>query len=216
MQNSASTPHGRICYGYTIDENNQVQIHQEQANVVSIIFSKYLAGYSLGKLSDMLFEKAICSPTGNAIWSRAVLDKMLSNGKYVPHIISMEQFMDVQYEKTKRSNIDYDNSKRKSSRFSSNDTLGGLIVCAECGANYRRITKSSEEVVWRCANRVEHGKKTCRTAPTIAEADIIIHICNKLKMKQFDISKVRQAISRIYIHSDSHIDLKRKCRTLSR
>nr|WP_279287533.1 zinc ribbon domain-containing protein [Flintibacter hominis] len=37
--------------------------------------------------------------------------------------------------------------------------MSGLLVCAECGHNYRRITRPSGEIVWRCASRVEHGKK---------------------------------------------------------
>jgi hypothetical protein len=43
--------------------------------------------------------------------------------------------------------------------LSSERICSGLLICAECGANYRRITRDSGEVVWRCANRVNTVKK---------------------------------------------------------
>lgn len=50
--------------------------------------------------------------------------------------------------------------------------LSGLLICSECGSPYRRITrntKDGEEIVWRCANRVEHWKEICQHSPTISD-----------------------------------------------
>ena len=66
--------------------------------------------------------------------------------------------------------------------------IAGLFVCGECGASYRRITKHSGEVVWRCANRVEHGKEICKTAPTITE----IAMCQYLTEMGIDSSAVKE------------------------
>ena len=54
----------------------------------------YLAGASLGKIVDMLFVKGILSPTGNLKWTRASVDKLLSNKKYVP-LVGMEVYLDA-------------------------------------------------------------------------------------------------------------------------
>ena len=43
--------------------------------------------------------------------------------------------------------------------------LGGLLVCGECGSPYRRVTympRGNKRYVWRCINRLEHGKKVCK------------------------------------------------------
>ena len=71
---------------------------------------------------DMLYEKQIPSPTGKPKWTRASVDHLLSNGKYVA-IIGWEKFLDAQFEKSARCNIDYDQegSPRKDTRYVSPD-----------------------------------------------------------------------------------------------
>lgn len=73
-------------------------------------------------------------------------------------IIDKETFDLVQIEKEKRSNtmiVNNNKLSRKSTRYSSGNTLSGKIHCGECGRNFRRITTHSGEIVWRCAGRVE-------------------------------------------------------------
>ena len=71
-----------------------------------------------GKAADMLFSKQIPSPTGKAKWTRAAVDHLLSNGKYVA-IIGLKKFLDVQFEKAAHCNIDYDKEglPRKNTRY---------------------------------------------------------------------------------------------------
>ena len=78
----------------------------------------YLAGASLGKVVDMLYTKQISSPTGKTKWTRAAVDHLLSNSKYVL-IVGLESYMSVQFEKTERCNIDYDKAgaPRKETRY---------------------------------------------------------------------------------------------------
>ena len=109
----------RIPYGYQM-ENNAFIICQEKAEVVRMIFDYYLSGASLGKVVDMLSEKRILSPTGKERWTRAGIDKLLSNAKYIP-IVGAKIYMNVQFEKDQRCNIDYDKagSPRKATRYQS-------------------------------------------------------------------------------------------------
>jgi hypothetical protein len=92
--------------------------------------------------------------------------------------------------------------QRKATRYSSQNVLSGLIVCAECGANYQRITRSSGEVVWRCANRVEHGHGICRHSPSVTETAVIAFICNILDIKQFDPQIAKDSLEVISINSN--------------
>ena len=107
---------------------------------------------------------------------------MCIRDRYIGYIISFDDFFLVQGEKGKRSNIDEDTGKRKAARYSSQNVLSGILVCAECGANYRRITRPSGEVVWRCASRVEHGKRVCRHSSSIAETFLKKELCRLLYM----------------------------------
>ena len=109
----------KIPYGYIL-AGEGIAIHEERADVVRSIFEFYLAGASLGKIVDMLFAKGIASPTGNAKWSRAAVDKLLANKKYIP-IVGVDVYMDAQFEKNHRCNVDYDKAghPRKATRYQS-------------------------------------------------------------------------------------------------
>lgn len=87
--------------------DDEIAIHEERAGTVRSIFEYYLAGASLGKIVDMLFAKGVPSPKGNLKWTRAAVDKLLSNAKYIP-IVGMETYMDAQFERNRRCNVDYD------------------------------------------------------------------------------------------------------------
>lgn len=108
----------RIPYGFILASDGVLNINKDEADVISMIFDFYIAGASLGKIVDMLYAKQIPSPTGKTKWTRASVDHLLSNGKYVA-IIGLKKFLDVQFEKAARCNIDYDKEglPRKSTRY---------------------------------------------------------------------------------------------------
>jgi hypothetical protein len=189
----------KIPYGYKKNDYGEIVIHEKQAETVKIIYQQYLRGASLGGIADFLLKSAIKSPNGREKWSRCVIDDILSNKKYSPHIIPIEQYLDSQFEKDKRSNkIEYTN-KRKSARYNSQNVLSGLLICHECGANYRRITKPNGEIVWRCSNKVEHGKQICKNAPTISDFEIKSQIEIALNINRFDKTITREKIERIIV-----------------
>ncbi len=66
----------------------------------------------------MLYTKQIPSPPGKEKWTRAAVDHLLSNGKYIT-IIGLEKFTDAQFEKSVRCNIDYDKkgTPRRETRY---------------------------------------------------------------------------------------------------
>ena len=109
----------RLPYGYVLIEG-EIAVHEEKENVVYSIFDAYLAGASLGKIVDMLFAKGILSPTGKTKWTRAAVDKLLANKKYIP-LVGIKIYMDTQFEKARRCNVDYDKAgyPRKAVRYQS-------------------------------------------------------------------------------------------------
>ena len=109
----------KLPYGYVLS-GEEIIVHEGKADVVRSIFEYYHAGASLGKIVDMLFAKGIPSPTGNSKWSRAAVDKLLANKKYIP-IVGMKVYLDTQFEKDHRCNVDYDKARhpRKSTRYQS-------------------------------------------------------------------------------------------------
>lgn len=109
----------KLPYGYVLD-GKEIAIHEERANNVRSIFECYLAGASLGKIVDMLFAKDVPSPRGNLKSTGAAVDKLLSNAKYIP-IVGIETYMDAQFERNRRCNVDYDEAghPRKAVRYRS-------------------------------------------------------------------------------------------------
>ena len=109
----------KLPYGYVL-AGEEIVVHEEKADVIRSIFEYYLAGASLGKIVDMLFAKGISSPTGNLKWTRAAVDKLLANKKYVP-IVGVKVYLDTQFEKNRRCNVDYDKAghPRKVVRYQS-------------------------------------------------------------------------------------------------
>lgn len=107
-------PYGCVLIG------KEIAVHEEKADVVRSIFKYYLAGASLGKVVDMLFAEGILSPTGKQKWTRVAVDKLLGNAKYIP-MVGLTTYMDVQFEKEHRCNVDYDQAghPRKAERYQS-------------------------------------------------------------------------------------------------
>ncbi len=109
----------KLPYGHVLIDG-EIVTHEEKADVVRGIFKYYLAGASLGKVVDILDAKDILSPSGNPKWTRAAVDKLLSNAKYIP-IVGVKTYMDAQFEHERRCNVDYDKAghPRKITRYKS-------------------------------------------------------------------------------------------------
>ena len=200
-----------VPYGYYIASNGHVAIDQEKANIVRMIYRQYLSGMSLGGIVDFLFEMDIPSPKGRDHWTQPVLSNLLSNQKYIGYIVSFDDFFLAQGEKSKRSSIDEDTHQRKAAQYNSQSVLSGLLVCAECSHNYRRITRPSGEIVWRCASRVEHGKKLCKHSPSISEDRIKDVLCEKLGLSTFDRDEVKNKVNVILVQTDGSLQIELQC-----
>ena len=133
----------KLPYGFYRTEDGVVAIDQKKAATVRLIYRQYLSGMSLGGIADLLFKQGLPSPKGKEHWTQAVISATLSNKKNIDAVVSFDEYLAVQGEKGRRSNVDEDTKQRKATRYSSQSILSGLLVCGECGCNYRRITRPS-------------------------------------------------------------------------
>lgn len=126
MNNTGLKLNGRLCYGYQKDKNGCVCIDEHKAEIVKNIFDRYKEGYSLGGIVEWLNDNHIPSPSGKKKWTRAAIDKILSNKSYAPHILNILDFMNIQLLKCERSNMERDDNwdkVRKSTRYDSKKVL---------------------------------------------------------------------------------------------
>ena len=69
--------------GYTKGKDGNLEIVPEEAALVRRIFRLFLEGYSSIKIADMLMKEGIVTVTGKEKWHATVIDRMLSNEKYM-------------------------------------------------------------------------------------------------------------------------------------
>ncbi len=95
IQRGRSTEHAQFaCFGYRQDENGNLVIHEEEAEIVRRIFQMRAAGHSLGRISDWLFENEISTPRGKARWSSEAIRKLLKNEKYVGDVLLQKTYVE--------------------------------------------------------------------------------------------------------------------------
>lgn len=191
-----------ICYGYSRNAVGKF-VEDNSAAIVRRIFLLYLSGHSLRSIVAWLGENKVTSPSGKEFWTPKTIDKLLSNETYRKGIITAEQFAQVQLEKQRRSNQMQTEAGlvRKPTRYHSQNVLSGLFVCGECGRSYRRITKHDGSIVWRCANRVEHGKEICKHSATLTELAMRQFFMELLR-KDYTAQDIREHFDKITVGAD--------------
>ena len=68
--------------GYRRGADNQPEIDPEEAEIVRLIFDRYLAGDSLTVIKRLLENRGVLSPTGKTTWSVTTIRSILTNEKY--------------------------------------------------------------------------------------------------------------------------------------
>lgn len=79
-------------YGYQQDEEKNVTIKLEEAEVVREIYHKYLIGYSIRRIIRELKENEIKSPLGSSKWSSSTIKGILENEKYIGDVILQKTY----------------------------------------------------------------------------------------------------------------------------
>ena len=180
---------------------------------------------------DSVVQKMLCNEKyiGDAILQKTYIadlftrEKRVNNGelpKYYVHdchpaIIDRETFQKVQEELARRSSLKKTSSKAKTQlgKYCGKYVLSELLVCGECGSPYRRVIwtqKGAKRVVWRCQNRLEHGRKICKQSPTLDEGDIhdaVISAMNELFRMQTAKDAVKAGIAAVLAGEEQTMSL---------
>lgn len=180
---------------------------------------------------DSVVQKMLCNEKyiGDALLQKTYIadlftrEKRVNNGelpKYYVHdchpaIIDRETFQKVQEEIARRSSLKKTSSKAKTQlgKYCGKYVLSELLVCGECGSPYRRVIwtqKGAKRVVWRCQNRLEHGRKICKQSPTLDEGDIhdaVISAMNELFRMQAAKDAVKAGIAAVLAGEEQTLSL---------
>lgn len=180
---------------------------------------------------DSVIQKMLCNEKyiGDALLQKTYIadlftrEKRINNGelpKYYVHdchpaIIDRGTFQKVQEELARRSSLKKTSSKAKTQlgKYCGKYVLSELLVCGECGSPYRRVIwtqKGVKRVVWRCQNRLEHGRKICKHSPTLDEGDIhdaVISAMNELFQTQAARNAVKASISAVLAGEEQTLSL---------
>ena len=82
QQGKVQVNHTRFL-GYTKDENGNLIIDPEQAEIVKRIFREYLEGASMDKIAKGLERNGILTGAGNTKWHTSGINRILRNEKYM-------------------------------------------------------------------------------------------------------------------------------------
>lgn len=175
-------------FGYR-HENGKFVIVPDEAEIVRRIYHDYLSGSGSVKIADSLNREGLYGRdghpwqytnvlrilknynyTGNLILQKTFsenhltkrrmenegqLPKIHVEGSHEP-IISLEDFAAVQEEIRLRAETNGYRGKRKATVY----PFSGMIVCAQCGRNYRRKAMRYN-TVWICPTFNQKGKAAC-------------------------------------------------------
>lgn len=154
-----------------------------------------------------LFSKKVAKNNGE-------LPMYLVKNHHKP-IIPREVWDKVQVVIARRNNIKSatDMNMMKKGKYSSKYALTGLVICGDCGSQYRRTTwtANGKRIVWRCVNRLTNGKDACGTSPTIDEERLHAGIVKAMNSMIDGKEKIRGllngSITEILAAPDSHKEI---------
>ena len=117
-----------------------------------------------------------------------------------PAIIDAETFGQVQEELARRSSKMEGKKvgdKTLQRKYSGKYAMSDFMICGECGSAYRRCiwtAKGEKRIVWRCMNRLEHGKQNCKHSPTLDEDSLQAAVMDAITERVRDDPKLLQTL----------------------
>ena len=94
----------RRMFGYGKGTDGQLYIIPEEAEVVRLIYGKYLEGESLNSIARLLKEKGIKTIRGNIEWNVNSIRTILINEKYIGDAMAQKTFTTDYLTKTRKEN----------------------------------------------------------------------------------------------------------------
>ena len=182
--------------GYTKDENGNLIIDEEQAEVVRAIFNLYLANKSIKEIIDFLEGCHYLTGSGKEKWNRQNIMQILQNEKYKGDLILQKTVVIDYLSHESKSNkngkyadmwlvknhhpaiisreafdlvqniIAHKKEEEKTSKPKSNNPLSSKVFCGECGKIMFHQTYRDKEVLVCNISRRNLLKERCSNTPT--------------------------------------------------
>lgn len=174
-------------YGYKRTKDGGLEIVPEEADVVRRIYTLFLEGDGVLKISKILNEQGVPSNSGNR-WTEKKVRYILSNEKYIGDLLLQKSYRtDHLTKRTKRNKgektqyyvennhepiiskemyeavqLELERRREKHCKMIEPQKYAftSKIQCGNCGKNFRRKV-TAYRVVWICSTFDKDGKKQC-------------------------------------------------------
>ena len=213
----------RFIYGYRIDKG-KIEIYEEEAQIVRMIFQDYLDGYGCTAIAKKLREMKV-KKLRDGKWSSERVADIIKNEKYIGNALLQKKYVKdhltkkliknrgivPQYyaEGTHPAIIDSEIFERaqqimKANRIKykcepgkKNYIFTSKIQCGICGKNYKHKDRNGRST-WVCSNHHKYGDEGCIAKP-ICEEQLIKLLNVVLQIKEFDEDIFNETIEKIKI-----------------
>ncbi len=181
--------------GYDRGEDGEPVINEEEAEVVRLIYSLFLAGKTQAMICKQLEELQIPTPSGKTVWSKTTVTSILQNEKYKGDALLQKCFtVDFLSKRTKANTgevpqyyvenshpaiivpeeweqvqAEFARRKAMGGAYSGKDALSARLVCKDCGGFFGskvwHSTDKYRKVIWQCNSKWKENVH-CQT-PTL-------------------------------------------------
>lgn len=161
-----------IPFGYRIS-GGSLTAHDMEAELVRMIFSRYLAGESYSQIASALDASDVPYSEGASRWNKNMVRRILQNRKYIgngncPSLITEDDF-------TQSALLQREKYTRKDIRTAPEViALKKKAICGECGAPHERIHDGRFGERWKCKNT------GCLSTVKITDAHLTAHVVSLL------------------------------------
>ena len=225
--------------GYRYDHGTYI-IKPQEAETVRLIFESYLQGMGLMAIIKMLNKECRVSRYGND-WCQTSLMRILRNYTYTGNLLLQQTFSDNHLTKERRQNngelpmyhikdaheaiiplrqfnaVQEEIKRRAEKYYAPHSNKGkypfsGILVCADCGKNYRRKPTASGPV-WICPTFNNRGKAECpsKQVPESTLISAVEEVVGSMNAFPGDITEIRveNGNQLVFLYSDGKECVKR-------
>ena len=154
----------KIPFGYRM-ENGKTVLHPDEADVVKLIFDRYITGDSYLTIAAAMTESGVRYHAVTTEWNKHMIKRILENSRYTgeggwPAIISSAVF-------TIAEQIRAGKTSGWSEQPACNKTIKRKLVCDVCGTPFRIQSSLTYGI-----RRLRCGNEECGVRLTITDAEL--------------------------------------------
>lgn len=200
-QGKVYLPYGAFL-GYERGEDGKPRIVADEANIVKLIYTSFLKGYTPAGIAKLLMSMGIKSPGNKDLWRTTTIVSILKNEKYKGDALLQKSFITNFLEHKAKKNegevpqyyvsnsheyiippnewelVQYELERRKKlgKTYSSKSAFSNKVVCADCGTAYGcKVWHSNtphRKEIWQCNDKFNKETKNQCKTPNLTEEEI--------------------------------------------